>query len=1073
MLIKRKSLPFLITNSWDVARGMCQIARAHSDSLLLKRLIPSSSEKAAQGSIEPRVTLPLSQRGNLAGAAMLLSRLRDLGKSGQQRMHPERFSHSRWNGPVRKLLIDPLIHALQGFDLESKDSTAQRGSFDEIYSLLSQNPSQCPRVLIDNYIASQTVGMSLLEAEEYKHKLLTGVLQIVERHRIVANASIRAAFNTPGIGSLVDSPMKPFSDLVHKAEAEGKRGQLIDAIKRRKIQLVFTAHPTTMIRTSIRRLEDEFTRCFTEGKFIHFTKGSELYELASKLAHSSMMNSIGIEPIHETERIVAIMLDVLPVAVPNLIEEINRALNLTGEEALNISPYSFRIWSGDMDGNGKVGGPVIEESANHLQQKLQEYYKEACNDIKNSIPHGHRALDISMLLWKKLQHGQNVKAKEDGQFESMSEYFVQTERQGTFSPETYGYFSPVGFIKDLAHIRDLLLNLDEDRQNPTISFHSQVDKINRLIQNVEAFGFHAATIDNRINSSDYSDCIEYLGKHLLNIDKPPSKDSNEVLSQLLNKSFAPGDYKKLIAQLNTQIKDEKDDSQLRKFKATKRVLEAIDAIRRERALKGKKTIENLIISDSESKEHIFNVIAIAKFCYESQEDSTEKSFADFDLNIVPLFEKENSLKLADTVMEEVILDPVYESHMDRVKKLLGEFYQYTMLGHSDSRKDGGFVVGAVEVSNAEKKLTDLYQKYPDRINRYRFFHGIGGSPARGGGLGTTNTILMTHPSNEHDYTIQGGSVPEGFSGVNVAVRSLCSIFCAELEKELFPPPVEDPKNLLQSLSQFSSSRYREQTAEPQTLNMIESLLQCLGRLNYWSRPFVRSQNLGALSMNNVRAIPYFGSWKELNLPFEIYGLGHALDEIKSNHGISSLKELFQNNIIFRGIVENATISLLEFNNLKDHHLMNHPIFGGTVSKMVNDACLTKQIILEIKDQTELETVKRLPDYARALQQDFLLVPRGVIAADMQILWRLNDSLNKAIPENDELRNKMTQLIYKGMRAKAQQIDEIYSQISQELKNADKNPEEPVLVDTIMAIATQTINAARRVARATPASLVSV
>ena len=112
------------------------------------------------------------------------------------------------------------------------------------------------------------------------------------------------------------------------------------------------------------------------------------------------------------------------------------------------------------------------------------------------------------------------------------------------------------------------------------------------------------------------------------------------------------------------------------------------------------------------------------YIYPSQIDSSNsyiKKLALFlrkKINIVPLFESAYTLEKSVDIIERCIREGIYQDKQIEI-----------MLAYSDTNKRNGLFDSVFQLYFTQIKLTEMAKKYDKEIN---FFHGIGGSPPRGG-----------------------------------------------------------------------------------------------------------------------------------------------------------------------------------------------------------------------------------------------------------------------------------------------------------------------------------------------------
>ena len=96
-----------------------------------------------------------------------------------------------------------------------------------------------------------------------------------------------------------------------------------------------------------------------------------------------------------------------------------------------------------------------------------------------------------------------------------------------------------------------------------------------------------------------------------------------------------------------------------------------------------------------------------------------------DLDVTPLFETVADLEGSERLLERLFASEAYGAHL-RAR----ENFQEVMLGYSDSNKDGGYWMANWRLYRAQRDIARVCDRHEVGL---RFFHGRGGSVARGGG----------------------------------------------------------------------------------------------------------------------------------------------------------------------------------------------------------------------------------------------------------------------------------------------------------------------------------------------------
>jgi phosphoenolpyruvate carboxylase len=133
-----------------------------------------------------------------------------------------------------------------------------------------------------------------------------------------------------------------------------------------------------------------------------------------------------------------------------------------------------------------------------------------------------------------------------------------------------------------------------------------------------------------------------------------------------------------------------------------------------------------------------------------------------------------------------------------------------------------------------------------------------------------------------------------------------------------------------------------------------------------------------LTLDDLRAIPFVGSWSQLrqNVP-GYYGLGTALEALEQEGRLEEAARLYEKNSFFRALVENSMQSMLKCDFRLTAHLANHSEFGGLWTQIFEEFERTKRLVLLISGQSVL--MERNPAIRESIGlRDGLIKPLLVI-----------------------------------------------------------------------------------------------
>ncbi|MFD2245092.1 phosphoenolpyruvate carboxylase [Pontibacter ruber] len=466
--------------------------------------------------------------------------------------------------------------------------------------------------------------------------------------------------------------------------------------------------------------------------------------------------------------------------------------------------------------------------------------------------------------------------------------------------------------------------------------------VEALILKVELFGLFFASLDVRQDSSVHTQLYEELSQRTDLLPKdyaqlPESEKINALLS--LRQSINPELFK--------------DDELLQD------TIQTVAAIRTIQERNGEEGCHRYIISHCTSALNVLEVYTLFRLGGWQNEAVS--------IDIVPLFETITDLQNAADVMRELYELQVYRDHLNQRSNM-----QTIMLGFSDGTKDGGYLMANWSIYKAKEALTKVSQEYGIEVI---FFDGRGGPPARGGGK--TQQFYASLGNNiankEIQLTIQGQTVSSNFGSVDAAQFNLEQLLHAGLGNTLFdrkvPTLTEDENQLLQELAEESYTAYTELKNHPVFLEYLNyvSPLRYYGEANIGSRPSKRKA--GKLNLDDLRAVPYVGSWSQLkqNLP-GYYGVGKALETLHQRGRWPELQELYKRSLYFKTLLDNCEMAMKKCFFPVTAYLADHPKYGSLWKQIYEEFERTKKYVLLLAEATSLMADKPLDELSINLRQ---------------------------------------------------------------------------------------------------------
>ncbi|MGY1711467.1 phosphoenolpyruvate carboxylase [Geodermatophilus sp. SYSU D00758] len=386
------------------------------------------------------------------------------------------------------------------------------------------------------------------------------------------------------------------------------------------------------------------------------------------------------------------------------------------------------------------------------------------------------------------------------------------------------------------------------------------DRLARLREAVEVFGFHLCGLDMRQNSAVHE----------------------EVVAELLAWAGVCPDYAALGEEERVALLA--GELQMRRplvrpgaglSELARGELDLLEAAAGQVALLGPRAIPNYVISMCESVSDVLEVAVLLKEVGLLDPDGEDGPGC--PVGISPLFETIDDLQRAGTTMAAVLAQPLYRALVaDRGDE------QEVMLGYSDSNKDGGYLAANWALYRAELELVEVARAEGIRL---RLFHGRGGTVGRGGGP-SYDAIRAQPPgavAGSLRITEQGEVIAAKYADPDLARRNLEAMVSATLEATLLDveglgEDADEAYALLDDLADRARRAYAELVHE--TPGFVEwfraaTPIRELAELNIGSRPPSRKPGD---RITDLRAIPWVFSWSQARIMLPgWYGTGTALE----------------------------------------------------------------------------------------------------------------------------------------------------------------------------------------------------
>ncbi|MBW4635861.1 MAG: phosphoenolpyruvate carboxylase [Iphinoe sp. HA4291-MV1] len=788
------------------------------------------------------------------------------------------------------------------------------------------------------------------------------------------------------------------------------------------VQLVFTAHPTEIVRHTIRDKQRRVVQLLQQLDVVekpptNSSSSWEVEEVREELLEeirlwwrTDELHQFKPSVLDEVDHTLHYFQEVLFDAIPQLYKRFKYALASTFPwlEPPRKNFCKFGSWVGaDRDGNPSVTPEITWQTACYQRNIVLEKYIKSVKQLINLLSLSLHWSDILPDLLESLELEQS----------QLSEVYDKLALRFRQEP----YRLKLSYVlKRLENTRDrnLALYKRETLKNDSIpiyrsgaEFLAELRLIERnltetglsckelenLICQVEIFGFNLTHLDIRQESSRHSDTLnevlEYLG-----ILKVPYDELSE---------------EQRVAWLVEELQTRRPliPADLPFSEKTNDVIQTLRVVRSLQQEFSNNVCQTYIISMCRQVSDVLEVLLLAK-----EAGLYDPGTAVGTIQVVPLFETVEDLRRSTSVMRQLFGLPLYrallaggyqagvagEVSSSQFRSSLTPNLQEVMLGYSDSNKDSGFLSSNWEIHKAQKSLQQVAEEYGLNL---RIFHGRGGSVGRGGG--PSYEAILAQPGHSINgrikITEQGEVLASKYSLRDLALYNLETIASAVIQASLLRTGFDDiePWNeIMEELAARSRAHYRNLIYEqPDFIDFFHQVtpIEEISQLQISSRPARRPS--GKKDLSSLRAIPWVFSWTQTRflLP-SWYGVGTALQEFLNEEPEEHLKLLRYFYIkwpFFKMVISKAEMTLAKVDlQMAQQYVqqLSNPEDKSRLEKVfeqiANEFYLTRGLVLQITGHQQL--LDGDPVLQRSVQlRNGTIVPLGFI--QISLLKRLRQA----------------------------------------------------------------------------------
>ncbi|QLE49433.1 phosphoenolpyruvate carboxylase [Nostoc sp. C057] len=802
------------------------------------------------------------------------------------------------------------------------------------------------------------------------------------------------------------------------------------------VRLVFTAHPTEIVRHTIRDKQRQVVQLLqkldTLENHAGGTGGGYAWEAAD--VREQLLEEIRLwwrtDELHQFKPTVLDEVDyalhyfqeVLFDGIPQLYKRFKHTLSNTFPwlEPPSKNFCSFGSWVGsDRDGNPSVTPEITWQTACYQRKMVLGRYIQSVKNLiellsvsmhwSDVLPDLLESLELDQSQLSEVYDALALRYRQEPYRLKLAYVLKRLENTRDRNLALYNRETPKNQDSPLYRSGDdFLAELRMIQRNLTETGLSCRD-LENLICQVEIFGFNLTQLDIRQESSRHADALDEILQYLQILPQPYNELSEE----------------QKVAWLTGELQTRRPliPAELPFSEKTNDVIETFRVVRSLQQEFGLNICQTYIISMCRDVSDVLEVLLLAK-----EARLFDPAIAVGTIQVVPLFETVEDLQRSRSVMRKLFELPLYRALLaggyEQAKaeetdenssslapptspsshSPLTPNLQEVMLGYSDSNKDSGFLSSNWEIHKAQKSLQQIAEGYDINL---RIFHGRGGSVGRGGG--PAYEAILAQPGHSINgrikITEQGEVLASKYSLLDLALYHMETITTAVIQASLLRTGFDDiePWNeIMEELAARSRQHYRALIYEqPDFVDFFHQVtpIEEISQLQISSRPARRPS--GKKDLSSLRAIPWVFSWTQTRflLP-SWYGVGTALQEFlnaEPEEHLKLMRYFYVKWPFFKMVISKAEMTLAKVDMQMAHHYVQELSkpedklrFAKVFDQIASEFYLTRDLVLKITDHNQL--LDGDPVLQRSVQlRNGTIVPLGFI--QVSLLKRLRQSMN--------------------------------------------------------------------------------
>lgn len=772
---------------------------------------------------------------------------------------------------------------------------------------------------------------------------------------------------------------------IHTLAGQGATGdEVARLVSRLDIEPTLTAHPTESRRRAVLTKQQEIGEILFARELAGPGASRRLESRARQtlgvLFGTDEVRSRGLDVIDEIRNGLHFLAGTIWDAVPMLYDDLTDATQACFDKPISLSRrpiVRYRSWiGGDRDGNPKVTAEVTRQSLNLMRAAASARHTEGLMALFRSLSVSERRIKVLPAL-----AASNERDHAEAPLDPHRARHISRE---PFRIKIAGMLNRLADLDASGYTADRLI-ADLELIGAALE-HAGLAEVARrgplatLLVQARTFGLHTAALDIRQHSAVHETVLDELFRAAGVVENYARLNEDQRLT-LLERELASG--RPLVGSQLTGLSDKAGE-----------MLTLLDVLATMYA-RDARCLGSYVVSMTSDASDLLEVLVLLRErgLWRRQDGQVHSG-----MDVTPLFETVEDLAGGAAVMKRLFRQGPYREHLEARNQ-----FQEIMLGYSDSNKDGGYWQSNWQLYQAQATLATVCREYD--IN-FRFFHGRGGTVARGGGR--AHRAILSSPPMSHTgsirFTEQGEVISFRYAMPEIARRHLEQIvnamICALAQADADQPALLGAISaMMDDLGERSMKAYRTLIDADGFWNWFvdSSPVMHIGGMPMASRPVSRSG--GSLQFTNLRAIPWVFAWTQMRYTTPgWYGIGSALQEhvLEDHDHLARCRTLYQQDGMFTTLIDNAQQEMARARLAIARWYAGSK--GAAVHQQIErEFALAESAVLAITGQTHLldnNTVIRDLIHLRNVDTDLI----NVIQIELLRRWRVQqtDDLKDAI-----------------------------------------------------------------------------